>query len=103
MHSMGIEPVSVNGSGLFKIYEKSEAKLGPGNTTSSWTSIHTLSDHDKVVTSIDWAPRRNQIVTASQDRNAYVWQYGTDPLDPSKPATWQPTLVLLRLNRSATF
>lgn len=90
-------------SNQVKIYEKSEAKLGPGNTTSSWTSIHTLSDHDKVVTSIDWAPRRNQIVTASQDRNAYVWQYGTDPLDPSKPATWQPTLVLLRLNRSATF
>ncbi|KNE99289.1 hypothetical protein PSTG_07405 [Puccinia striiformis f. sp. tritici PST-78] len=54
-------------SNQVKIYEKSEAKPGPGNTTSSWTSIHTLSDHDKVVTSIDWAPRRNQIVKASQD------------------------------------
>ncbi|MBW0572651.1 hypothetical protein O181_112366 [Austropuccinia psidii MF-1] len=45
----------------------------------------------------------NQIVTASQDRNAYVWQYGPDPLNPQGPPTWQPTLVLLRLNRSATF
>ncbi|KAI7964859.1 hypothetical protein MJO29_002957 [Puccinia striiformis f. sp. tritici] len=55
-------------SNQVKIYEKSEAKPGPGNTTSSWTSIHTLSDGN-----------------------------------PSKPATWQPTSVLLRLNRSATF
>ncbi|PLW20815.1 hypothetical protein PCASD_13602 [Puccinia coronata f. sp. avenae] len=83
-----------------KIYQKIPGKP---NTASIWSTIHTLSDHDKVVTSIDWAPRRNQIVTASQDRNAYVWQYGPDPADPSKPAGWQPTLVLLRLNRSATF
>ncbi|POW21389.1 hypothetical protein PSHT_02497 [Puccinia striiformis] len=55
-------------SNQVKIYEKSEAKPGPGNTTSSWTSIHTLSD-----------------------------------VTPSKPATWQPTSVLSRLNRSATF
>ncbi|KAI9628239.1 hypothetical protein H4Q26_018151 [Puccinia striiformis f. sp. tritici PST-130] len=42
-------------------------------------SIHSAIGH-----MIDWAPRRNQIVTASQDRNAYVWQYGTDPLDQMK-------------------
>ncbi|OAV92671.1 hypothetical protein PTTG_07656 [Puccinia triticina 1-1 BBBD Race 1] len=87
-------------SNQVKIYQKTAARPG---AASSWTATHTLSDHDKLVTSIDWAPRTNQIVTASQDRNAYVWQYGPDPLDPSKPATWQPTLVLLRLNRSATF
>lgn len=82
-----------------KIYQRSH------NTHSNppWSSIHTLTDHDKVVTSIDWAPRTNRIVTASQDRNAYVWQYGLDPNDPTQPPTWQPTLVLLRLNRSATF
>jgi len=80
-----------------------EVKIYQKGSSSSWKSTHTLSDHDKVVTSIDWAPQRNQIVTASQDRNAYVWQYGPDPADPSKPPTWQPTLVLLRLNRSATF
>ncbi|POV97721.1 hypothetical protein PSHT_14437, partial [Puccinia striiformis] len=71
-------------SNQVKIYEKSEAKPGPGNTTSSWTSIHTLSDHDKVVTSIDWAPRRSQIPQVNQ-------QHGNQHQ------------FLSRLNRSATF
>jgi actin related protein 2/3 complex subunit 1A/1B len=50
-----------------------------------------------MITSIDWAPKTNRIVTCSQDRNAYVWNY-----DQSSQ-TWQPTLVLLRINRAATF
>ena len=50
--------------------------------------------HDKLVTSVDWAPNTNRIVTASQDRNAYVWK-----LEAGK---WSPTLVLLRINRAAT-
>lgn len=80
-----------------------EVKIYSKSGGSNWNLDHTLCDHDKVVTSIDWAPGRNQIVTASQDRNAYVWQYGPDPLNPQGPHAWQPTLVLLRLNRSATF
>ncbi|CCG83951.1 protein of unknown function [Taphrina deformans PYCC 5710] len=56
----------------------------------------TLNDHDKLVTSIDWAPSSNRIVTCSQDRNANVWTY-----DTSK-RVWKPTLVLLRINRGAT-
>lgn len=40
-------------------------------------------------------------MTASQDRNAYVW---TPTSDPSTGKTvWKPTLVLLRINRAATF
>lgn len=62
---------------------------------SSWTLLHTLAEHDKPVTGIDWAPNQNRIVTCAQDRNAYVWT-----LDGDK---WKPTLVLLRINRSATF
>jgi len=50
--------------------------------------------HDKLITSIDWAPNSNRIVTCSQDRNAYVWQEEADG--------WKPTLVLLRINRAAT-
>jgi actin related protein 2/3 complex subunit 1A/1B len=57
--------------------------------------IHTLSQHDQLVTCIDWAPTTNRIVSCSQDRNAYVWS-----LDDH---TWKPTLVLLRINRAATF
>jgi len=64
---------------------------------SSWELTHTLTDHDKVITGIDWAPQSNRIVTCSQDRNAYVWTHDT------ASDTWSPTLVLLRLTRSATF
>lgn len=71
-----------------EIYSKS------GN---SWTLSHSLSEHDKVITGVDWAPRSNRIVTCSQDRNAYVWTLN------EQTGVWSPTLVLLRLNRSATF
>lgn len=82
-----------------------------------------LKGHDKTVTSVDIAPNSGRIVTCSQgmpdfihfkrrkialtpgtmyllilliiDRNAYVWE-------PS-PSGWKPTLVLLRINRAATF
>lgn len=59
--------------------------------------MSTLAEHDKPVTSVDWAPKSNRIVTCSQDRNAYVWT-----LD-SASQQWKPTLVLLRINRAATF
>ncbi|KAF9915231.1 hypothetical protein BX616_006615 [Lobosporangium transversale] len=64
---------------------------------SGWTLAWTLEEHDKPVTSVDWAPKSNRIVTCSQDRNAYVWT-----LDQASQQ-WKPTLVLLRINRAATF
>jgi len=66
-----------------------------------WKPTETLSEHDKVITSIDWAPNSNRIVTASQDRNAYVWTQTPDP--QTGRTVWKPTLVLLRINRAATF
>ncbi|KAF8911036.1 actin-related protein ARPC3 [Gymnopilus junonius] len=65
-----------------------------------WVPTVTLSEHDKLITSIDWAPNSNRIVTCSQDRNAYVWQEQPD-LETGK-LVWKPTLVLLRINRAAT-
>jgi actin related protein 2/3 complex, subunit 1A/1B len=53
------------------------------------------AQHDKLITAISWAPRTNQIVTCSQDRNAYVWT-------PGPNGEWKPALVLLRINRAAT-
>ena len=53
-----------------------------------------MTDHDQVVTGIDWAPNSNRIVTCSQDRNAYVWNF--------QAGKWEPTLVILRINRAAT-
>ncbi|GAA5855891.1 hypothetical protein JCM9279_001160 [Rhodotorula babjevae] len=66
-----------------------------------WTLQHVLTEHDKLVTSIDWAPQTNRLVTCAHDRNAYVWTLEAHP-ETGSPV-WQPTLVLLRINRSATF
>lgn len=44
---------------------------------------------------IDWAPKSDRIVTCGADRNAYVWSL--------KDGVWKPTLVILRINRAATF
>eukprot|EP01134_Creolimax_fragrantissima_P002610 CFRG2610T1 len=61
----------------------------------TWTKTHVLAEHGQTVTSIDWAPETNRIVTCGQDRNAYVWVL-TD-------GEWKPTLVLLRVNRACTY
>ncbi|KAG8898004.1 hypothetical protein FRB99_007729 [Tulasnella sp. 403] len=66
-----------------------------------WKAEETLAEHDKLITSIDWAPTTNRIVTCSQDRNAYVWTQVPDPLQ-GNALVWKPTLVLLRINRAAT-
>ncbi|KAJ1658654.1 ARP2/3 actin-organizing complex subunit Sop2 [Dispira simplex] len=68
-------------------------KVGNGGT--SWVLEYTLDEHDLPVTSIDWAPKTNRIVTCSQDKNAYVWNFDGQ--------AWKPTLVHLRVNRAATF
>ena len=47
------------------------------------------------VTSIDWAPNSNRIVTCSADRNGFVWV--------EEDGKWSPTLVILRINRAATY
>jgi actin related protein 2/3 complex subunit 1A/1B len=53
-----------------------------------------LTEHDQIVTGIDWAPNSNRIVSCSQDRNAYVWTF--------EQGQWKPVLVILRINRAAT-
>jgi len=55
---------------------------------------HKLTEHDQVVTGIDWAHKSNRIVSCSQDRNAYVWTLQNNQ--------WKPVLVILRINRAAT-
>nr|CAD7201901.1 unnamed protein product [Timema douglasi] len=62
---------------------------------NDWKLLDVLNQHDLRVTSIDWAPKTNRIVTCAVDRNAYVWSLGDDH-------KWKPTLVLLRINRAAT-
>ncbi|KAI3636697.1 hypothetical protein MIR68_005386 [Amoeboaphelidium protococcarum] len=69
----------------------------PSPTSQDWKQTHTLVGHDKTVTSMDWAPQTNRLVTCAQDRNAYVWVFDAGSNQ------WKPTLVLLRINRAATF
>ncbi|XP_022148037.1 actin-related protein 2/3 complex subunit 1A-like [Momordica charantia] len=59
----------------------------------NWERVHVLQKHDQIISGIDWSVRSNKIVTASHDRNSYVWN-----LEKSE---WVPTLVILRLNRAA--
>ena len=75
------------------------AEVRTGSRTGS-PPTHEVIQHDKIITSIDWAPNSNRIVTASQDRNAYVWEQKPDP--ETRALVWKPTLVLLRINRAAT-
>lgn len=88
--------------------DKTRVALSPGNSEihiyktnnsedfEKWEIEHKLTDHDHYVTGIDWAPKSNKILSCSQDRNAYVWEYS------AKESQWKPTLVLLRLTKAAT-
>ncbi|CAL0309727.1 unnamed protein product [Lupinus luteus] len=81
--------------------DKSMVALCPNNSEvhiyklveDKWEKAHVLQKHDQVISGIDWSRRSNRIVTASHDRNSYVWN-----LEGSE---WVPTLVILRLNRAA--
>lgn len=63
---------------------------------ADWTLLHTLSEHTEFVSSIDWSPVSDKIVTCGHDRNAYVWSF-----EPNENK-WKPSLVILRINRAAT-
>ena len=67
--------------------------------TRSWAKLHTLTEHDLVVSSIDWSSVNNKIVSCSHDRNAFVWTFQEETAD--EPAVWKPALVLLRIERAA--
>lgn len=70
-----------------------------GNTSakgSAWEVKYTLSNHDQLVSGLDWCHAHNKIVTCSHDRNAFVFT-----LDESTDK-WTAGLVLLRLTRGCT-
>ncbi|KKZ64822.1 actin like protein 2/3 complex, subunit 1A/1B [[Emmonsia] crescens] len=80
------QTLAVAKDNVVDLYQKSGSK---------YTLSDELKGHDKTVTGVDIAPRSGKIVTCSQDRNAYVWE--------PTPTGWKPTLVLLRINRAATY
>ncbi|PWN33161.1 putative Arp2/3 protein complex subunit sop2 [Meira miltonrushii] len=105
IHQLSLSPLTAHAFNA----DRSQVAVSPNTNEvhiystsgAGWVLQHTLTEHDKLVTSIDWAPRSNRLVTCSQDRNAYVWQLGQDSTTGRE--VWKPTLVLLRLNRAATF
>lgn len=55
----------------------------------------STTQHDLVVSGIDWSPVHNKIVSCSHDRNAFVWTYD------SATSKWMPALVILRIDLAA--
>lgn len=81
--------------------DKSMIALSPNNDeihiyeTKTWKRMHVLSEHDLMVSSIDWSAVTNKIVSCSHDRNAFVWTFDSDS------NAWKPALVILRIDRAA--
>ncbi|XP_033742623.1 actin-related protein 2/3 complex subunit 1A-like [Pecten maximus] len=97
--SFGIDPVTThswnnNHTEVAVSLNNHEVKVYK-KTGITYNNTATLSEHGQRVTSIDWAPKSNNIVTCGADRNAYVWTLQDD-------GKWKPVLVILRINRAAT-
>ncbi|KAG1668330.1 Actin-related protein 2/3 complex subunit 1A [Nymphon striatum] len=98
IHEFGITPITCHAFNK----DRTQVAISPNSnevhvyakTNGKWTCLHILTKHDLRVTSIDWAPNSNRIVSCAADRNAYVWTCVNNQ--------WKPTLVLLRINRAAT-
>lgn len=81
--------------------DRSMIALSPNNDeihiyeTKTWKRLHLLSEHDLMVSAIDWSAVTNKIVSCSHDRNAFVWTFDSDS------NTWKPALVILRIDRAA--
>nr|CCA17109.1 actinrelated protein 2/3 complex subunit putative [Albugo laibachii Nc14] len=62
---------------------------------AKWRREAILTEHDMIVTGLDWSPVNDMIVSCSHDRSAYVWQYD------SPTCKWKPLMVVLRITRAA--
>ena len=54
-----------------------ELKIYKINNGKNFELQWTLSEHTQVISSVDWSPVTNRIVTCSHDRNAYVPTFGS--------------------------
>ncbi|RHZ41274.1 hypothetical protein DYB26_011811 [Aphanomyces astaci] len=62
---------------------------------AQWRKEAVLTEHDMVVSGLDWSPVHDMLVSCSHDRSAFVWKY-----EPSE-RKWKPSLVVLRITRAA--
>ncbi|KAJ0406844.1 hypothetical protein P43SY_008866 [Pythium insidiosum] len=62
---------------------------------TKWRREAVLTEHDMLVSGLDWSPVHDMLVSCSHDRNAFVWKYD------AQFRQWKPSLVLLRIQRAA--
>jgi len=55
----------------------------------------STTQHDFVISAIDWHPVTNAIVTCSHDRSAFVWVFEGGG-GAASTGTWAPQLVILQ-------
>ncbi|XP_060911353.1 actin-related protein 2/3 complex subunit 1A isoform X1 [Labrus mixtus] len=99
LHQFLLEPITCHAWNR----DRTQIAISPNNhevhiykkSGNQWVKTHELKEHNGHITGIDWAPKSDRIVTCGADRNAYVWSQKED--------VWKPTLVILRINRAATF
>ncbi|KAK6301164.1 hypothetical protein J4Q44_G00292620 [Coregonus suidteri] len=99
LHQFLLEPITCHAWNR----DRTQIAISPNNhevhiyqkSGNQWVKSHELKEHNGHITGIDWAPKSDRIVTCGADRNAYVWSL--------KDGVWKPTLVILRINRAATF
>ena len=99
LHQFLLEPITCHAWNR----DRTQIALSPNNhevhiykkNGGQRVKAHELKEHNGHITGIDWAPKSDRIVTCGADRNAYVWS--------QKDGVWKPTLVILRINRAATF
>lgn len=99
VHQLGHEPIKDHvfspDRQLLAITKGTNVEIYRVNGSAQPELFTVLKGHDKTVTSVDISPDGTKILTCSQDRNALVWNW----IDNE----YKPTLVLLRINRAATY
>lgn len=80
--------------------DHTQSALSPNNhkvqiykNRGQWVKVQELKEHNGHITGPDWAPKST--ITCGAHCNAYVWS--------QKDGVWKLTLVILRINRAATF
>jgi actin related protein 2/3 complex subunit 1A/1B len=67
--------------------------VDPKQDCAEWPVRHVLTAHDQAVSSIDWCPVTNKILSCAHDRTAFVWSQSSENAAPTD--AWNPTLILL--------
>ena len=60
--------------------------------SANWERKWVLTQHELVVSAMDWHPTTGQLVTCSHDRSAFVWSLAG--------GAWSPQVVILPHNRA---